>query len=84
LKADWWQDFEAWQKRDLSNRRFLYIWADGVYFEPRVAVADCGECRLRRHGRSLTFYHETACFSNGVTGSQFAIFPPIRPQAEKY
>jgi hypothetical protein len=27
LKADWWQDYEAWQKRDLSNRRFLYIWA---------------------------------------------------------
>ena len=37
LKADWWQDYEAWQKRDLGNRRFLYIWADGVYFKPRMA-----------------------------------------------
>jgi len=37
LKADWWADYEAWQKRDLSNRRFLYIWADGVYFKPRMA-----------------------------------------------
>jgi len=37
LKADWWQGYEAWQKRDLSNRRFLYIWADGVYFKPRMA-----------------------------------------------
>ena len=37
LKADWWQDYEAWQKRDLSTRRFLYIWADGVYFKPRMA-----------------------------------------------
>jgi transposase-like protein len=37
LKADWWQDYEAWQKRDLSSRRFLYIWADGVYFKPRMA-----------------------------------------------
>jgi transposase-like protein len=37
LKADWWTDYEAWQKRDLSNRRFLYIWADGVYFKPRMA-----------------------------------------------
>jgi transposase-like protein len=36
LKADWWQDFEVWQKRDLSNRRFLYIWAGGVYFKPRM------------------------------------------------
>ena len=37
LKADWWQGYEAWQKRDLGNRRFLYIWADGVYFKPRMA-----------------------------------------------
>lgn len=37
LKADWWQDYEAWQKRDLGSRRFLYIWADGVYFKPRMA-----------------------------------------------
>ena len=37
LKADWWQDYEAWQKRDLGARRFLYIWADGVYFKPRMA-----------------------------------------------
>lgn len=37
LKADWWKDFEAWQKRDLGARRFPYIWADGVYFKPRMA-----------------------------------------------
>jgi len=37
LKADWWNVYDAWQKRDLSHRRFLYIWADGVYFKPRMA-----------------------------------------------
>jgi len=37
LKADWWEDYQAWQKRDLGARRFLYIWADGVYFKPRMA-----------------------------------------------
>jgi transposase-like protein len=37
LKADWWKDYEAWQKRDLSARRFLYVWADGVYFKPRMS-----------------------------------------------
>ena len=37
LKADWWKDYEAWQRRDLGTRRFLYIWADGVYFKPRMA-----------------------------------------------
>ncbi|GHE06521.1 transposase [Defluviimonas sp. 20V17] len=37
LKADWWKTYEAWHKRDLGARRFLYIWADGVYFKPRMA-----------------------------------------------
>jgi transposase-like protein len=36
LKADWWEDYQTWQKRDLRTRRFLYIWADGVYFKPRM------------------------------------------------
>lgn len=36
LKADWWEDYQVWQKRDLRTRRFLYIWADGVYFKPRM------------------------------------------------
>jgi len=37
LKADWWGEYQAWEKRDLSARRFLYIWADGVYFKPRMS-----------------------------------------------
>jgi len=36
LKADWWQDYERWSKRDLSARRYVYFWADGVYFSPRM------------------------------------------------
>jgi hypothetical protein len=30
LKADWWDDYDRWQRRDLSTRRFVYIWADSV------------------------------------------------------
>jgi len=37
LKADWWSEYEAWQKRDLATRRCLYIWTDGVSFKPRMA-----------------------------------------------
>lgn len=37
LKAEWWEEYERWQHRDLSTRRFVYIWADGVYFQPRMA-----------------------------------------------
>ena len=36
LKLDWWADYERWTKRDLSARRYVYLWADGVYFKPRL------------------------------------------------
>jgi putative transposase len=37
LKAEWWDEYEHWQRRDLRGRRLVYIWADGVYFQPRMA-----------------------------------------------
>ena len=36
LKALWWDQYQAWQKRDLSAKRYVYFWADGVYFSPRM------------------------------------------------
>ena len=36
LKAVWWEEYETWRKRDLKTRRYVYIWADGVYFTPRL------------------------------------------------
>lgn len=41
LKADWWGDYERWQKRDLSAWRIVYVWADGVYFQPRMDKKQC-------------------------------------------
>ena len=36
LKASWWEEYETWRKRDLSGKRYVYIWADGVCFTPRL------------------------------------------------
>ncbi len=36
LKAAWWDEYEVWRRRDLSARRYVYFWADGVYFSPRM------------------------------------------------
>ncbi len=36
LVASWQQEHERWQGRDLSTRRYVYVWADGVYFTPRL------------------------------------------------
>jgi len=36
LKQRWEQDYDGWRKRDLSKRRYVYIWADGVYSNVRM------------------------------------------------
>jgi transposase-like protein len=36
LKQVWQQDYEAWNKRSLADRRYVYWWVDGIYFNIRL------------------------------------------------
>jgi transposase-like protein len=36
LTLSWQEEHARWQRRDLSARRYVYLWADGVYFTPRL------------------------------------------------
>lgn len=36
LKKIWEQDYQEWVKRDLSDKRYVYFWADGIYFNVRL------------------------------------------------
>lgn len=36
LKADWLSEYAAWCKRDLSDKRYVYVWADGIYSHVRM------------------------------------------------
>ena len=36
LKVDWKADLARWQGRDLSARRYVYIWADGIHIQARM------------------------------------------------
>jgi putative transposase len=36
LTEAWQEEHVRWQRRDLSARRYVYLWADGVYFTPRL------------------------------------------------
>src|ERR1700746_2893325 len=36
LKSSWETDYKAWSRRDLSAKRYVYWWADGVYFNVRL------------------------------------------------
>ena len=35
LKARWQEEHRQWRQRDLSSKRYVYWWADGVYFNIR-------------------------------------------------
>ena len=36
LKEGWTKDYETWSKRDLSSKHYIYLWADGIYFNVRL------------------------------------------------
>jgi len=44
LTAGWQEEYERWQCRDLSARRYVYVWADGVYLQARMEPQ--AECML--------------------------------------
>jgi len=57
LKAQWSDDYLAWNRRDLSGERYVYVWADGIYSTLRgeddrlcllilIGVNEQGEKRL--------------------------------------
>ena len=45
LKGEWEDEYQGWQKRDLSARRYVYVWVDGVYLQARMEPqAECMRC----------------------------------------
>src|SRR4051794_3976082 len=67
LTAHWQADFNAWQKRDLPARRYVYVWAHGVYLPPRME--DNAECMLVLIGATPEGKKELVGFQTGVRES---------------
>jgi putative transposase len=44
LKAVWEDEYDKWRKRDLSGKRYVYFWADGIHLQARME--DAKECVL--------------------------------------
>ena len=36
LRQSWKEELKKWRDRDLSAREYVYIWADGIYFQARM------------------------------------------------
>ena len=67
LTAAWEKEFDRWQRRDLSARRYVYIWVDGVYLQARMEPE--AECILVIIGATPEGKKELVGFHVGVRES---------------
>jgi putative transposase len=44
LKEAWWEEQARWSKRDLSAKRYVYFWVDGIHVQARLE--DAAQCLL--------------------------------------
>ncbi len=67
LRGEWEADYMRWQRRDLSARRYVYVWADGVYLQARMEPQ--AECMLVLIGATPEGKKELLGFQVGVRES---------------
>src|SRR5271166_4226684 len=67
LRGDWQADYVRWQRRDLSTRHYVYIWADGIYLQARMEPQ--AECMLVLIGATPEGKKELLGFQVGVRES---------------
>ena len=67
LKDGWLDDHTAWQRRDLSAKRYVYIWADGIHLQARLE--DEKQCILVLIGATPEGRKELVGFTDGARES---------------
>lgn len=67
LRDEWQADYARWQRRDLSARRYVYVWADGIYLQARMEPQ--AECMLVLIGATPEGKKELVGFQVGVRES---------------
>ena len=67
LKSEWEDEYRQWQKRDLSARHYVYVWADGVYLQARMEPQ--AECMLVLMGATPEGKKELIGFQTGMRES---------------
>ncbi len=67
LRGEWEVDHARWQRRDLSARHYVYLWADGVYLQARMEPR--AECMLVLIGATPEGKKELLGFQVGVRES---------------
>jgi putative transposase len=67
LKEVWAEEHAQWSQRDLSAKRYVYFWADGIHLEARLE--DQAQCILVIIGATPEGKKELVGFTDGVRES---------------
>ena len=67
LKEAWGDEHNRWKKRDLSARRYVYVWADGIHLQARLE--DDKQCILVLIGATPEGKKELIGFTDGARES---------------
>lgn len=68
LKEGWQEEHQHWERRDLSNRTYIYLWVDGVHFG--VRQDDAAQCILVVIGATPDGKKELVAATDGYRESE--------------
>ena len=68
LKGIWQEEYQAWSKRSLEGKRYVYVWADGVHFN--IRLQDERQCILVLMGATPEGDKELIAISEGYRESE--------------
>jgi len=67
LKTIWQDEYTQWQQRDLSDKRYVYFWVDGIYCNVRM---DDRQCLLVIIGATEDGHKELIALEGGFRESE--------------
>jgi putative transposase len=68
LKEVWQRDYEAWSKRSLAEKRYVYFWVDGIHFN--VRLEEGRQCILVVMGATPEGTKELVAVQDGIRESE--------------
>jgi putative transposase len=68
MLAAWQGEYQDWSKRDLTGKRYVYLWADGLYFGCRLS--DDRPCLLVLMGATADGRKELVAMADGQRESE--------------
>jgi len=71
LKEKWTAEYEAWNKRDLRGKNYVYFWVDGIHVNVRLEEqADKNQCILVIMGATADGQKELVAVADGYRESE--------------